>query len=425
MPYPRAIDPSELERFLQEGRTTAEIASLFNVSEIGVEKAKQRWGLRTYEQLTDEQIDALILTIPTLFTTIDGHREVAARLRYVQHAFVGFFSFHCEFPREHHTLPFNPNIVEFYRVLGFNVAEHRVRARYNWCFPMANLRRYMWVALRLIRRVYRAPYFCYSWHTDLNCKLVDLSIFWTANVDGATRAVLWLAPIADRRARTVFPHFHGAATCFGMPDQLVTDHGKENVLMSFACNLVHNLIDPADRPFRPPHVVVMSILNVRIERLWGDVNVRLNRFIRMWAFYLEGQLNFNPSDPVHLGAFHRVTMPALEVAAAMYMQTRNNRRIKGPTAGIPARMMVSMPRPEEKHRPCPDLPYAEMYQGNLAEEPRNATLHDPIEGTVEAVERDLVVQNMLPPGARWECIMRGEWALLGAMWRVDMDFTTM
>ena len=296
-----------------------------------------------------------------------------------------------------------------------------MRERYNLCFPENRIRRFIWVAMRLIRRVYNAPYFQYSWHTDLNCKLVDLSIFWTACVDGATRTVTWFEPIADRRPLTVFPYFESAVRALGMPDQLITDHGKENVLMAFACNLVQGMMP--DPPLRPAHVAVMSIVNVRVERLWGDVNVRVNRYVRMWAFHLEGQHNFNPSDPIHLGAFHRVTMPALKAAAATYMQSRNNRRIKGPNAGIPARLMTSMARPAEKHRPCPDLPFADMYLGNLAEEPRNATVQDPKEGTPEATMRDMLVQNMLTPAARWDNIVRGEWELLAAMWRTDMEFT--
>ena len=310
------------------------------------------------------------------------------------------------------------------RALGLNVSEHVIRVRYNICFPAQRMRRLLWVALRLMRRNYNAPYFMYSWHSDMNCKLVDLSIFWTGAVDGCTRALLWLEVLTDRLPLSVWPHFERAALALGVPDQLITDFGIENRLMAYACNVTHELLE--ERPSRPPHVAVMSVLNVRIERIWGDVNVRINRIVRLFSFFLEGHLHFNPSHPVHLGALHRVLLPALRVAARMYMDTRNNRRIKGRNAGIPLRMIASRPRPAHLHRELSTLiSFPDTYPGELAEQQERARVraYDPLQGMPAADARDAAVQEMMTPAERWSSLLRYSWVDVAAMWAVDMRLT--
>ena len=82
------MDPHELEELLRLGKTTDEIAAYYDVTVNAVKKAKQRWGLSTYMKLEDEEIDALIFTLPGTFSMVDGYREIAARFRY---AYVFFF----------------------------------------------------------------------------------------------------------------------------------------------------------------------------------------------------------------------------------------------------------------------------------------------------------------------------------------------
>ena len=181
---------------------------------------------------------------------------------------------------------------------------------------------------RIQRRVYRADYADQSWHTDMNLKLVDYGLFWTMCVDGYSRLVLWLEPVVDRRATTVWAPFAAVARVRGLPDQLVSDHGAENRLMGLACWLFHVSLAPEERPERAPHRGVSSVRNTRVERTWGEVNDKINRLIRCFGFFLEGSVGFDPSDSVQLGAFHRLVLPAMKYLGDMMMAARNSRRVQ-------------------------------------------------------------------------------------------------
>jgi len=127
-------------------------------------------------------------------------------------------------------------------------------------------------------------------------------------VDGYSRTVLWLEPVTDKRAATVWPAFAAVAAKRGYPDQLNTDAGGENIYMAYAC---WHWWAGQDDVHMVPHKVVKSVHNTRVERLWGDVNHRINRVIRLFGFFLEGAVGFDASNDVQLGAFHRLILPAM------------------------------------------------------------------------------------------------------------------
>ena len=64
-----------------------------------------------------------------------------------------------------------------------------------------------------------------------------------------------------------------------LPDQTITDKGSETLLLAFVCHHVFNLFRLANGLVQPAmrrvHRFVPSTRN-KIERLWGEVNVRVN-----------------------------------------------------------------------------------------------------------------------------------------------------
>lgn len=57
---------------------------------------------------------------------------------------------------------------------------------FSWHQPFSWLR-------RTTRREYYAPYFLYTLHTDMNLKLQEINIYFSAAIDGATRTCGWCA----------------------------------------------------------------------------------------------------------------------------------------------------------------------------------------------------------------------------------------
>mmetsp|Transcript_31131 Transcript_31131/g.77470 ORF Transcript_31131/g.77470 Transcript_31131/m.77470 type:complete len:322 (+) Transcript_31131:316-1281(+) len=307
--------------------------------------------------------------------------------------------------------------------MGFNVGEHRVRAAMGICLPTQHARRRDWMFCRIMRRSYHAEYADEVWHTDMNLKLVDYGIYWTAGVDGFSRMVLWLEPVTNRRAVTIWPFFAAAARERGAPDQLVTDFGGENRLMAFGCWMWHAVQPPDERPTRAPHRGVGSVHNVRVERLWGDVNMRISRWVRFFGFYLEGSVGFDPTDSVHLGSFHRVIIPAMKLMGQMFVGARNERRVQASkgrpgTGGVPIRRAADVPRPPELHRAIPFQSAAEI-SAQYAQTTGNDLSHmrqlrgppdtvDPLQGSPNAcAQREYLVLDFCPIAVRVDCLHRG------------------
>ena len=426
---PPTIALDILRELVIEGWTVKGIASKTGWTEAAIKQAKHRNGIRSYPPLTDTHIDAILASRYPAIPITDGYREVTARLRCVAslRSAVCFVSYLLKAVTNSPTHRFS-SPPHNQRLEGFQVCEHRVRLRWNICHPVAAERRALWMAHRLVRRSYWAPYAMYSWHVDMNCKLVDVGIYWTAGVDGCSRRTLWLAPVTDMRAITSWPFFQRAAQQFGVPDQLVVDKGGENILPAFACAYVyHN--PPEPRPRRSPSISVPSVHNVRVERYWGDVNIIINLPVRRFLSYLATNEDFSTADVVRLGVVQRVLLPAMMVAAELITGTRNQRRVKGKNGGIPLRRFAALHRPAHLHRPLPDGDFPALYDNTTGHNLREAVAaehaHDPLEGTDMFAARDVECRALLNAIDRWDCLCRGDFQSLTAVYLLDLQMTNL
>ena len=78
-----------------------------------------------------------------------------------------------------------------------------------------------WTQKRFKRGVYYAPYYFYSLHIDLACKIQEyhIYIYIAAAVDGCTRKVVSLVALVDKLPVTVCEQFfEPMARVHGLPD---------------------------------------------------------------------------------------------------------------------------------------------------------------------------------------------------------------
>ena len=238
------------------------------------------------------------------------------------------------------------------RQADVRVGEIRVRKMVQKLYPGDVKRRQNWVANRLARRTYWAAYTDYSWHLDMNEKLGDIGIYFTACIDGFSRLVLWLEPVLDKRAITLWPFFQRVARERGLPDQLVTDKGYENKFLAYVCHFVAGML-PFDCA-RAAAQIVTSTRNVRVEHFWIEPNIRISRPVLEFVIHLENTFDFTAADCAQLSSLHRVVLPAIMYACMQLRDDRNNRRIQGVAGGIPHRRASATPRPANLHRPFPE-----------------------------------------------------------------------
>ena len=139
--------------------------------------------------------------------------------------------------------------------------ERAVRAVLKTANPDAHNARRHWMHHRIERGVYFAPYFMYSLHVDMACKLQEYHLMVGAAIDGCTRFAVRLVALTDKLPATLFNKlFVPTVHTFGLPDQLITDKGSEWCIMAFACYLAVRSAQRIQR--RQPHRFVQSKRNV-------------------------------------------------------------------------------------------------------------------------------------------------------------------
>ena len=84
-------------------------------------------------------------------------------------------------------------------------------------------------------------------------------------VDGYTRAIVYVQCSGNNRADTVLQLFVEATDTFGVPSRVRSDQGRENIMVArymLANRVLH----------RGSMIVGSSVHNQRIERLWRDLH---------------------------------------------------------------------------------------------------------------------------------------------------------
>lgn len=101
-------------------------------------------------------------------------------------------------------------------------------------------------------------------HLDGNEKLQPFKIYVHGCCDGYSRKMFYLHCASNKRAKSVVRLFKQAAQEYGYPEKTRSDHGGENV--EIAAFLISRWGDPNC------YITGKSVHNIRIERLWGEVD---------------------------------------------------------------------------------------------------------------------------------------------------------
>lgn len=306
----KVVSLDVLKDMLDNRYTKRAIASHFEVSESHIKKIMCNNGLRTFADMSNDEIEEFLLYFAGegIIGPEDGILQVQA-------------AFEAE---------------------GLlRVGRDRVRNALLALWPEQVAHRFHWSRNTLHRREIYAPYFKWSWHTDLNCKLAMIGIIISGCVDAATRLLIWLEPIIGFGSKLTFNLFNEAQKKYGMPGTMVFDKGSENVVISFACHHARQVaMLNSEQTNRPAAYPTTSQHNIPIEKFWIESNVRvcmpIVEFIEHLQAYSPHLLNgAHFSDEANIGMLNMFFMPIVKEALDILKHTRNHRRVKGRTGGIP------------------------------------------------------------------------------------------
>lgn len=208
---------------------------------------------------------------------------------------------------------------------------------------------------RINRGVYVSPGPNHTWHLDSNHKLRVGKLVIHGCIDGYSRHIKYLVCCDNNRSATVFNLFRDCVLVTGVPQRVYTDQGGENI------GVATYMVDVRGHGHNGDTVMVgKSVHNVRIERLWREIN-HVTRMYKLYFHILDNQHNVNMADPGQRYVINRLFIPLLndelDVARRGYnehkMRTMDRKR-QSPNEAVQCLPQFGIPAPPDAPLPVPD-----------------------------------------------------------------------
>ncbi|XP_041960404.1 uncharacterized protein LOC121718985 isoform X1 [Alosa sapidissima] len=143
---------------------------------------------------------------------------------------------------------------------------------------------------------YRAEYFGEKLHMDQNEKLVMFGVTHAMAIDGYSGKLVGHSTMPVKNNLVIYEEVYRKAVLgHGLWDQVRTDRGREFYLCQY---VQEKLAGQRYCTARPSFLQTPSTLNHRIERLWSEVNTRVNFPIKACLQSLTDQGAINMEDDV-------------------------------------------------------------------------------------------------------------------------------
>ena len=178
---------------------------------------------------------------------------------------------------------------------------------------------------------YRANYFGEKLHLDQNEKCVMFGITHVVAVDGYSRKIVGFITIPKKNPIVIYDLlFLPLLNSHGLSDQV---RGTEFALIisaqMYLSHFRHN-------QSREPVLQSLSRQNHRAERIWPELNQRINYPIKRLLIEMENNEDINMGDDVTRFCVSWVTMWVMRGAIKQFVQAWNCHRIPGPNGGVPS-----------------------------------------------------------------------------------------
>ncbi|XP_026122138.1 uncharacterized protein LOC113105304 [Carassius auratus] len=178
---------------------------------------------------------------------------------------------------------------------------------------------------------YNAEYFGHKLHMDQNEKLVMFGVTHVVGVDGYSNRVVGHATMPIKNNLTIYEEvFRPAILSNGMWDQVRVDCGKEFYLCLFMQEILSAY---RYNTAREPYKQTPSTKNHRIERLWPEINNRVNYPIKEALIQLTDQEIIDMEDPTIRFCVSNLACQIARIGVGRVVDSWNAHRIPG--RGVP------------------------------------------------------------------------------------------
>lgn len=215
---------------------------------------------------------------------------------------------------------------------GIHVCQARLAASLRQLAPVQYHARSVDTYRMLNPMPYRALYYGHKLHLDQNEKLVRFGVTHVLAVDGYSRRIVGFITLSIKNAIAIYDLlFRPLLLEQGMWDQIRVDHGSEFALI---ISVQQSLAPLRHSQGAHPVLQSMSRQNHRAERLWLEINQRINYPVKQILTEMENNGEINMEDEVTKFSVSRVTILVIETPIKN-ISAWNCHRIPGRNGGIP------------------------------------------------------------------------------------------
>lgn len=216
---------------------------------------------------------------------------------------------------------------------GIHVSQRRLASSLQRSFPFAYAHRRQAVSRSINPVPYRADFFGEKLHLDQNEKLAMYGVTHVVAVDGYSRKIVGFSTMPVKNGITIYNTlFRPLLLSEGMWDQLRADHGTEFVLVA---TVQQHLASLRSRGERHPVLRTTSRQNHRAERLWVEVNSRVNYPVKRVLVQMEEDEVIDMTDGITKFSVSWVTIRVVASPINQFVRSWNAHRIPGRSGGIP------------------------------------------------------------------------------------------